>query len=183
MQNSVQLHPSATPPLIDQGDYLCCTPSFTVCLPYYVLRRSRKHKFLYVPRSYEFMWMDPFGMCAPLLWISDRPIITRRRRASTAPLRWERRLPEPRKVEAPPAGAGVAPTVEEFARSFQAKPGVHDVTIRNPATGEPNKVHFVLPDDTVRRVVFDHTSIEFDYGLLRFVRIDFETKGPVVSAR
>ncbi len=96
-------------------------------------------------------------------------------------------IPPPTRVEEPAKGqtipSSATPTLDEFARTFQATPGSHEVTVLNPVTGTPATVQFTLPDGYLRQVRVSPNSIEFHYGLLRFVRIAFDQNGPTVSAR
>lgn len=75
------------------------------------------------------------------------------------------------------------PTVEEFARNFQARPGNYDVTMINPVTKQPTSVRFTLPDGSPRRVIVNARELEFFYGLRKFVRIEFDQDGAQVVTR
>ncbi|MCI0379206.1 MAG: hypothetical protein L0215_16480 [Gemmataceae bacterium] len=94
--------------------------------------------------------------------------------------------PQPVPGEAPPAPlpqANGAMTLEQFAKSFQAKPGNYEVTLLNPVNNQPTTVRFTLLDGSPRRVHVRRNEIEFDYGIRRFVRIQFDLDGAIVVAR
>lgn len=74
-------------------------------------------------------------------------------------------------------------TLDQFAKSFQPKAGNYEVTLLNPVTGQATPVRFSLPEGTPRRVHVRRTEIEFDYGIRRFVRIEFDRDGAQVVAR
>jgi hypothetical protein len=76
-----------------------------------------------------------------------------------------------------------APTLEGFAKSFQAKAGSYDVTMINPVTGQPTVVRFTLPEGSPKRVIVRRYEIEFFYGLRHFVRIEFDRDGATVISR
>jgi len=76
-----------------------------------------------------------------------------------------------------------APTLDAFAKSFQAKAGSYEVTVLNPITKQPTNVRFALPEGTPRRVITNRDSIEFVYGLRQFVRIEFDRDGAIVTSR
>jgi len=90
-------------------------------------------------------------------------------------------LPMPRPLLPGPEAAS-ALTLEQFAGSFEPKPGNYEVTLRNPITGVPTLVRFTLPEGTPR-VLLRPREIEFDYGVGRFVRIHFDRGGATVSTR
>jgi hypothetical protein len=94
-------------------------------------------------------------------------------------------LPAVKDPNAPPqpAVATAAPTIESFAKSFQAKAGSYEVTMLNPVTKQPTAVRFTLPDGTPRRVLVGRNQIEFVYGLRQFVRIEFDRDGVTVVSR
>jgi hypothetical protein len=75
------------------------------------------------------------------------------------------------------------PTLEDFAKNFQAREGSYNVTIINPVTKAPTAVRFSLPEGQPRRVVVRQNEIEFHYGLRRFVRIQFDADGAVITSR
>ena len=75
------------------------------------------------------------------------------------------------------------PTLDSFAKSFQAKAGNYQVTILNPLTKQPNSVRFSLPEGTPRRVQVTRDSIEWHYGLRNWVRIEFDRDGATVISR
>lgn len=76
-----------------------------------------------------------------------------------------------------------APTLDSFAKTFQAKAGIYEVTILNPVSKQPTTVRFILPEGTPRRVHVTRDSIEFIYGLRQWVRIEFDRDGVQVTAR
>jgi len=84
------------------------------------------------------------------------------------------------KEESQPAKAM---SLVDFARSFQATAGVHEATLINPITKESTVVRFTLPEGTPRRVRVGQNDIEFNYGVRRFVRIEFDNDGAQVVAR
>ncbi len=75
-----------------------------------------------------------------------------------------------------------APTISEFAKSFQAKAGNYEVTLTSPITGQPETVRFSLPGDPQRTEV-RRNGIEFVFGPRRYVRIEFDRDGPMVISR
>ncbi|MBI2807822.1 MAG: hypothetical protein HYX68_22805 [Planctomycetes bacterium] len=93
-------------------------------------------------------------------------------------------LPQVKENNGPPPiqGANV-PTLQEFSKTFQAKAGSYEVTLFNPATKQPTTVRFTLPEGTPRRVHVTRDSIEFNYGFRRFVRIELDRDGAVVTTR
>jgi hypothetical protein len=66
------------------------------------------------------------------------------------------------------------PTLSEFAATFNPKGGRYEVVIQHPATGQPVKISFSLPDGTPRRVKVHRRDLEFDYRgkevSIRFLR-------------
>jgi hypothetical protein len=74
-------------------------------------------------------------------------------------------------------------TLQAFAKSFQARHGSYQVKIINPVTKAPTTVRFSLPEGTPRRVIVREDEIEFFYGLRRFVRIQFDEDGALVTSR
>jgi hypothetical protein len=79
----------------------------------------------------------------------------------------------PGPVELPPVPAAppptprvpaAAPTLAEFASTFVPQPGVHEVAVIHPATGQPVQVRFLLPSGTLRRVRVYRYRLTFDYG-------------------
>lgn len=83
---------------------------------------------------------------------------------------------------APLAGGGVL-TPTEFAKTFQARAGSYEVLLRNPLTGKPERIRFTLPEGMPESVRVDGSSIRFDYGMRRFVRIEFDKEGAQVVSR
>lgn len=76
-----------------------------------------------------------------------------------------------------------APTLEQFSKTFQAKAGSYEVVIVNPITKRPTPVRFMLPEGEPRRVLVRRESIEFFYGIGRWVRIEFDRDGVQVTTR
>jgi hypothetical protein len=69
-------------------------------------------------------------------------------------------VPSANVPDPPPPPPNRAPTLDEFARTFQAKAGAYQVTIQNPVTGLATVVRFTLPEGTPRRVLVHRRSIE-----------------------
>jgi hypothetical protein len=97
-------------------------------------------------------------------------------------------LPAPKPVnkdDAPPQPVQPAqvPTLDSFAKTFQAKAGAYEVAILNPITRQPTNVKFFLPEGTPRRIHVTRDSIEFVYGLRQWVRIEFDRDGATVTSR
>jgi hypothetical protein len=103
-------------------------------------------------------------------------------------------VPEPAVTPPPPAEAPVedlpapavlsrAPTLKEFAQTFQPKQGNYEVVLLNPATNQPTTVRFSLPAGTPRRVEVNRRDIEFNYGPRQYVRIQFDRDGAEVVSR
>jgi hypothetical protein len=74
-------------------------------------------------------------------------------------------------------------TLDEFAAAFQPVPGIHEVTLVHPRTGQPVTVQFTLPPGVPRKVRVSRRDLEFDYGRhevdIRFllrgrVRVDYD---------
>jgi hypothetical protein len=85
--------------------------------------------------------------------------------------------PQPRPAQGSPM------TLDQFSRTFQPRPGNYQMTIINPITKTPTNVNFTLPEGTPRRFVVRRDQIVFNYGRLRFVRIDFDKDGAIVTSR
>ena len=116
--------------------------------------------------SYSNMWTPPVVVEPPSQAVESLP----------AP----RVLPE---KPAPPAKVGKAMSLNEFAKSFQPRGGMHDVLLINPLTQAATPVRFSLPEGTPRRVIVDPQGVEFGYGLRHFVRIHFNADGVVATSR
>jgi hypothetical protein len=92
---------------------------------------------------------------------------------------------------APPAEEAPSPrstkqnplTLDQFAKSFQPRPGNYDVTLINPVTKTPTAVRFTLPEGTPRRFDVWQDRVTFNYGRRHFVRIDFDEDGAIVTSR
>jgi hypothetical protein len=80
-------------------------------------------------------------------------------------------------------GTQKAMSLDEFAKTFQPRGGVHEVTLINPLTQAPTPVRFLLPEGMPRGVMVDPQGVEFRYGLRHFVRIHFNSDGVVVTSR
>jgi hypothetical protein len=87
--------------------------------------------------------------------------------------------PVPAVQTAPPA----AVTLDDFAKTFVARPGTYTANLRNPVTGQPTIVNFTLPDGSPRQVSRDSQALTFDYGLRHFVKIEFDKDGATVVSR
>jgi hypothetical protein len=74
-------------------------------------------------------------------------------------------------------------SLDQFAKTFQAKAGSYEVDLINPVTNQPTKVRFALPEGAPRNVHVRPNEIEFRYGVLRFVRIEFDKDGAQVVSR
>jgi hypothetical protein len=74
-------------------------------------------------------------------------------------------------------------TLAQFGKTFQPKPGSYEVELMNPVTNQPTTVRFMLPEGTPKRVQIRDREIEFRYGVLRFVRIEFDKDGAQVVSR
>jgi hypothetical protein len=75
---------------------------------------------------------------------------------------------DPPPVPVPPPAPAAAPvrpmTVEEFAATFDPRPGSYEVVLAHPLTGSPVKVCFTLPPGCVKKVHVRRRALEFDYG-------------------
>jgi hypothetical protein len=83
----------------------------------------------------------------------------------------------------PPAKAVKALSLEEFAKTFQPKGGNYEVNLVSPINNQITLVRFTLPEGNPRRVHLRPNEIEFDYGIRRFVRIEFDNEGAIVTSR
>jgi hypothetical protein len=90
---------------------------------------------------------------------------------------------DPKLVIPAPAQPPQPMSLDQFAKTFQAKGGSYEVDLINPVTNQPTKVRFTLPDGTPRNVHVRPNEIEFRYGVLRFVRIEFDKDGAQVVSR
>ncbi len=71
----------------------------------------------------------------------------------------------PKQLETvPPPALVKVPTLAEFATSFVARAGTHEVTVIHPVTGRPVTVSFTLPDGTPKKIDVKRREIDFDYG-------------------
>jgi hypothetical protein len=80
-------------------------------------------------------------------------------------------VPLPIPVEtAPPR----APTLTAFAATFKPAAGRYEVVVEHPATGQPVKVGFSLPEGTPKRVKVHRRELDFEYQgkvvSIRFMR-------------
>jgi hypothetical protein len=64
----------------------------------------------------------------------------------------------------PGPGTVAAPTLAEFASAFRPQGGRHETVLLHPATGQPVKVGFTLPDGVPRKVRVFRYRLAFDYG-------------------
>jgi hypothetical protein len=114
----------------------------------------------------------PFFMVPPPAYVVPEPKV-----APKGPLNEEEIPDAPKSLVKNPL------TLQAFAKSFQAREGSYQVKIINPVTKSPTTVRFSLPEGTPRRVTVRETEIEFFYGLRRFVRIQFDEDGALVTSR
>jgi hypothetical protein len=70
-----------------------------------------------------------------------------------------------------------APTLTEFAATFQPQPGKYEVVLQHPITCTPVKVCFTLPPGCPRKVSVHRRSLDFVYGGLQDVIIRFYRDG------
>jgi hypothetical protein len=82
-----------------------------------------------------------------------------------------------------PSQPARAITLQQFANSFKPKAGSFDVEVINPVTKQPTRVQFTLPEGSPKRVIVNANDIEFRYGVLRFVRLEFDADGVQVTSR
>jgi hypothetical protein len=103
------------------------------------------------------------------------------------PLPFPNELPAPNGIpekSTPKTEKGIrAASLGEFASTFQARGGTHEVWLINPVTGAAARVRFSLPYGSPRRIVLDPQGVDFVYGRRHFVRIHFNSDGPVVTSR
>ena len=88
-------------------------------------------------------------------------------------------VPGPKEKPATPVSLGRAVTPGDFvkaAKRFEA--GMYDVVFLHPYTNKPVKVQFELPV-APRRVNVTKSRIEFRWGLLRGMDVQFEPDGTV----
>lgn len=71
-----------------------------------------------------------------------------------------------------------APTLQQFASTFQAVPGRHQVVIQHPMTGQPVEARFRLPNAQLRRIMVYPTEVCYDYGRDQ-VWLRFKSNGKV----
>ncbi|HEV3120087.1 MAG TPA: hypothetical protein VGY58_23705 [Gemmataceae bacterium] len=88
-----------------------------------------------------------------------------------------------RETPPPQATRETSLTLGQFAESFQAQSGSHQVTLINPVTNSPTPVAFTLPEGTPRRVAVNNERITFVYGFRHRVRIEFDKDGAIVTSR
>jgi hypothetical protein len=96
--------------------------------------------------------------------------VPRARRAAPAPVMPEAFSLEPAPGEPPPvpidpgSGTGMPPSLAAFAAAFRPQAGHHEAVLLHPATGQPVKVGFTLPDGEPRKVRVLRYRVAFDYG-------------------
>ncbi len=152
---------------------------------------------VYVRAPFVNLWIPPAPVYVgppvtygpPMSYLPPMPRVVE----SPPPQNPEPEAPQPTPQPAPKAGnddsppqplqAAKAPTLEQFAGSFQAKAGSYAVSIVNPVTNQSTEVRFTLPEGAPRRVHLRRNEIEFDYGFRHFVRIEFDQEGAMVTSR
>jgi len=88
-------------------------------------------------------------------------------------------VPGAREKPATPVAVTRAVTLGDFVSSAKPfKPGMYDVVLLHPYTNRPVKVQFELPVSP-RRVNVTKTRIEFRWGLLKGMDVQFEPDGTV----
>ena len=127
---------------------------------------------IYVPRSYPAPYFVP-PMPTPA---EELP--------PPADLKPLPKPPAPNGDLAPPQPVqpNKAMTLEQFANSFQPKAGNYEVSLMNPVTKAATPVRFTLPEGTPRRVQVRSNQLEFNYGPSRYVRIEFDREGALVTS-
>lgn len=68
------------------------------------------------------------------------------------------------------------PTHAEFARGFRPMPGLYEVVLLHPHSGQPVRVQFELPPGQPKKVRVERNELEFDYGRFE-VEIRFHRDG------
>jgi hypothetical protein len=72
--------------------------------------------------------------------------------------------PPPVPIPIPVATAAArVPTLNEFAATFQPRPGHFVVDVEHPVTGRPVRVSFTLPEGSLKRVVVHRRELDFEY--------------------
>lgn len=74
-------------------------------------------------------------------------------------------------------------TVDEFVKTFKPRAGSYEIDLLNPVTKTPTNVRFTLPEGMLMSVQYRGNTVEFNYGRLRFVRIEFDKDGALVTSR
>lgn len=92
-------------------------------------------------------------------------------------------LPKPTVEEPPPRTEAGTLTVDEFVKGFKPRGGSFEIDLLNPVTKKPTTVRFTLPDGLPKSVEYRGTTVEFRYGPMSFVRIDFDKDGAIVTSR
>jgi hypothetical protein len=90
---------------------------------------------------------------------------------------------EKAKVDEPPPLVVGTVTVDDFVKTFKPRAGNYEIDLVNPVTKKPTTVRFSLPEGTPKTVEFRGNTVEFRYGPLRYVRIEFDKDGAVVTSR
>ena len=75
------------------------------------------------------------------------------------------------------------PTLDSFAKTFQAKAGAYEVAILNPITKQPTNVKFFLPEGTPRRMIVMRSPSSSFTVCASGVRIEFDRDGATVTSR
>ena len=92
-------------------------------------------------------------------------------------------LPDDDQAPPQPVQPGQAMSIQQFVQTFQPKAGSYEVSLLNPLTNTATTVRFSLPEGQPRGVHLRSNEIEFDYGIRRFVRINFDQDGAIVTSR
>ena len=79
-------------------------------------------------------------------------------------------------------GQARAISIQDFAESFEAKPGMYEAVLLNPVNLAPTSVRFTLPEGKPQVLVF-RRALEFFYGPGHYVRIQFDRQGAAVVTR
>lgn len=125
----------------------------------------------YYPPSRYSPFPPPPAFVGPDPMVIDRPKAT---------------LPDdkkPPKVDEPPPVAVGTLSVDDFVKTFKPRAGNYEIDLINPVTKKPTTVRFSLPEGLPKSVEYRGNTVEFRYGPLRFVRIEFDKDGAVVTSR
>lgn len=89
----------------------------------------------------------------------------------------------PKSDDPPPLVGAGAVAVEAFLKGFKPRAGSYEIDLINPVTKKPATVRFTLPEGTPTSVEYRGNTVEFRYAPTRFVRIEFDKDGAIVSSR